>query len=106
MNLLFVKICCYPNSTLHKDGHCKQTAIKKNHLITFSGYSTTAENGDEDDDRPGDDDDAPGDMVDAGREKAEELASVNDGPQTNTETSEAKHEQEDVVAVQTELETW
>ena len=106
MYLFFVKVCCYANSTLYEDGYCKKTTIKKNHLVTFSGYSTTPKHGDEDDDRAGDDDDAPRDMIHAGGEEAEELAPVNDGPQSYTETREAEHQEEDVVAVQAELETW
>ena len=45
-------------------------------------------------------------MVHTGGEETEELTSVYDGPQSHTETCEAEHEEEDVIAVQTELETW
>ena len=44
-------------------------------------------------------------MVDTGCEQGEELTPVNDGPQPNTETTETKYEKENVVAVETELDT-
>ena len=53
---------------MYEDSYCKKTTIKKNHLVTLSGYSTTPKHGDEDDDRAGDDDDAPIDMIHTGGE--------------------------------------
>ena len=90
--LFFVEVGCYSNCTLNEDSNSKQTAVKKNHLVALSRYSTASEDSDEDDDWAGYDDDAPRDMVHTGGEETEELTSVYDGPQSHTETCEAEHE--------------
>ena len=90
--LLSIKIGSNSDGELKKNSNCQQTSVDENHPIALPRHATAPEHGDQDNDDTGENDHGPRHYIDARREEGEELASVNDGPKTNTQSTESEHQ--------------
>ena len=102
--LFSVDVSCDADDGLDEDGEGEEAAVCEDHGVALSRDPAAAEESDGDDETAGEEDDDPGDLEDAGGEEGEELASVYKTPEAETEARQAEHEEEDVVAVEGELE--
>ena len=90
--LFSVDVSCDADDGLDEDGEGEEAAVREDHGVALSGDPAAAEESDGDDETAGEEDDDPGDLEDAGGEEGEELASVNDGPKSNTQSTESEHQ--------------
>ena len=103
-DLVLVEVSRDPDDALDEDHEAEQDPVHGDHPLALAGNAAAAENRDEDDQGAGQDDHEAGDLVHSVGEEGEELAPVNEAPETNTEATQAKQQQKDVVAVEAKLE--
>ena len=103
-DLVSVDVGSDADGGLEEDGEGQQAAVGEDHLVTLPGDAAAAEESDEDDQGARHQDDQARDLEDAGGEEREELSPVHQAPESQAEPRQAEHEEEDVVAVERELE--
>ena len=99
-HLVLVEVCRDPDDALDEDHEAEEDPVHGDHPVALSGDAATAQHRDEDDQGAGQDDHEARHLVHVVGEERQELAPVNEAPEANTEATEAKQQQENVVAIE------
>ena len=99
-HLVLVEVCSDPYDALDEDHEAEEDPVHGDHPVALPGDAAAAQHRDEDDQGAGQDDHEARDLVHGVGEEGQELAPVNEAPEANTEATEAKQQQENVVAIE------